>query len=140
MAHPGGRPPKLTPEQRKEVYEALEAYIQRTPDSTIVGFCAWDPVPNKYDVTDDNINDWPEFSRLRKKAVLKQEAFLLSGAITNKLNPTFAIFRLKQPVHGYKDRVDSDITSNGETLGATVTAEQAAQLIAARKARESADI
>lgn len=140
MAHAGGRPPKLTPEQRKEVLEAYKLYIQREPDPTTVGFCAWDPVAAKYFLTRHNIEDWSEFSALQQYAIEKQEAYMVKGAITNKLNPTMAIFRLKQPQHGYKDRVDSDVTSNGETIGATVTAEQAAQLIAARKARESADI
>lgn len=111
-----GRPPKLTEEQRKEVYEALEQYIKRTPDPTIVGFVSWDEVPLKYDVTDDNINDWEEFSRLRKRAVKKQEAYLLQAAGTGRFNPTFAIFRLKQPVHGYKDRVEQDITSGGNAI------------------------
>lgn len=110
--HPGGRPPKLTEEQRKEVFEALNDYIERTPDPTIVGFVSWDRVPLDYNVTDDNINDWPEFSRLRKKAVKKQEAYLLEAAGRGKYNPTMAIFRLKQPVFGYTDR--QQVENSGE--------------------------
>ena len=116
VGNDGGRPPKLTKAQRKEVYDALEAYIARTPDPTIVGFVSWDSIPLKYDVTDDNINDWEEFTRLRKRAVRKQEAYLLQAAGTGRFNPTFAIFRLKQPVHGYKDRVEQDITTGGDKL------------------------
>jgi hypothetical protein len=111
-----GRPPKLTKLERARVFQALVDYIDRTPDPTIVGFVSWDPTPIELNVTDDNINDWEEFSRLRKRAVKKQEAYLLMGATTGKLNPTMAIFRLKQPVHGYKDRVDTDITSDGKGI------------------------
>lgn len=138
--HAGGRPPKLTEEQRAEVLEAFKQYLQRTPDSTIVGFCAFDPVAASYFITKDNVYDWPEFSELRKYAVLKQEAYLLAGATTNKLNATMAIFRLKQPQHGYKDRIDTDVTTGGESLNATISPQQTEQLLKARAARNSADI
>lgn len=111
--HAGGRPRKLTAEQQQEVYKALEDYIARTPDPTIVGFCSWDEVPIQYDVTDDNINDWAEFSRLRKRATMKQEAYLVQAGGTGKFNPTMAIFRLKQPVHGYTDKIQEE--QSGET-------------------------
>jgi hypothetical protein len=133
--HAGGRPPKLTPDQRKEVYDALVMYIARTPDPTIVGFVSWDPVPISYDVSDDNINDWEEFSRLRKRAVKKQEAFLLQAGGTGKFHPTMAIFRLKQPVHGYKDRFEQDVTSAGEKIEVGMNATQLEQLIRARAER-----
>lgn len=111
-----GRPPKLTKLERAEVYKALEDYISRTPDPTIVGFVSWDPVPINYDVTDDNINDWEEFSRLRKRALKKQEAYLVHGATTGKINTVMAIFRLKQPAHGYKDKFETDLTSGGDKI------------------------
>ena len=114
--HAGGRPPKLNPEERAIVYKAMQDYIARTPDPIIVGFCAWDSIAIKYDVTDDNIYDWQEFSGLRKRATMKQEAYLASGALIGKLNATMAIFRLKQPVHGYTDRVQQDLTTNGKDL------------------------
>lgn len=116
MANPVGRPPKLTPEQKAEVYTAFELYIKRTPDPTIVGFVSWDDVPLNYWVTDDDIDNWEEFYALRKRAIKKQEAFLVEAGGRGKYNPTMAIFRLKQPTHGYKDRIDSDITSGGESL------------------------
>lgn len=116
MAHPGGRPPKLTPEQRKEVLAAFRLYIERTPDPTVVGFCANDPVGFKYLLTRDNINDWPEFSTLQKFCIQKQESFLLMAGGAGRYNPTLAIFRLKQPQHGYRDRTEQDITTDGQAL------------------------
>lgn len=113
---PGGRPTKLTQAQRAYVWNALFEYIQNEDDPTIVGFVAYDPAANEYDVTRDNINDWPEFSTLIKKATTKQEAYLLKNASKNRINPTFAIFRLKQPVHGYSDKTQTDLTTNGKDL------------------------
>lgn len=114
-----GRPPKLTDEQRAEVLQAFSDYIKRTPDPIIVGFCVWDPVAEKYNVTDDDIYNWSSFNGLRKRAVMKQEAYLATGAATNKLNATMAIFRLKQPTHGYTDRqlVDQVVTTVTPILG-----------------------
>ena len=114
--HAGGRPPKLTPLERAEVYEALRLYIERTPDPTVVGFCAWDPVGIKYRMSKTNMYDWEEFSPLIKQSIAKQEAFLLQAAGQGRYNATLAIFRLKQPQHGYRDRIDTDITSDGKSL------------------------
>lgn len=106
--HAGGRPPKLTKLERKEVYDAFKQYLERTPDATIVGFCAYDPVGAKYLITKENLYDWEEFSPLRKYAIQKQEAYLLQAGGTGQYNPTMAIFRLKQPQHGYTDKSEVD--------------------------------
>jgi hypothetical protein len=116
MAHAGGRPPKLTPQQRKEVLTAFRAYIERTPDPTVVGFCANEPICFKYLITRDDINNWKEFYTLQKYCIAKQESFLLMAGGAGRYNPTLAIFRLKQPQHGYKDRTEQDITSGGDKL------------------------
>ncbi len=99
-----GRPPKLTDLERAEVYDALENYIAMNLDPKVVGFVSMDPTALKYWVTKDNIHDWPEFSDLVKKAVAKQEWYLLEAGGTGRYNPTIAIFRLKQPQHGYTDK------------------------------------
>jgi hypothetical protein len=133
--HAGGRPPKLTSEQRVEVLQAFHDYIARTPDPTVVGFCAFDPVAVNYLITRDNIKDWDEFSPLQKYCIEKQEAYLLQAGGTGKYNPTMAIFRLKQPQHGYKDRFEQDVTSAGEKIEVGVNASQLEQLIRARAER-----
>lgn len=117
-----GRPPKLTKVQREEVYQAFVDYIARTPDPTTVGFCAFDPVPAKYMITRHNLEDWQEFSALQKIAIEKQEAYLLHAGGTGRYNPTMAIFRLKQPQHGYTDKheVDNNINVVTPILGGGV--------------------
>jgi hypothetical protein len=102
-----------TPEQIQEIVDDFTAYIKDNDDPTIVKFTA---NYEKYSINKDYINNHEEFCELRKKAIQKQEAFLLEGATNNKTNPTFSIFRLKQPQHGYKDRIDTDLTSGGEKI------------------------
>lgn len=129
-----GAPRKLTTKQQEEVLTAFKNYITDNEDPTVVGFVATDPLAIEYDVTRDNIKDWQEFSPLVKRAIAKQEHFLLKNA-GSKYNATVAIFRLKQPQHGYSDRIDSDITSGGEKLGVQLSDSQYQQIVAARARR-----
>lgn len=108
-----GRPQMYTPIQIAEIAQDLEDYIERSPDPILVGFTS---SYTKYHVNKDYINDHEEFSDLRKKSVEKQEAYLLYGATRAVLNPAMSIFRLKQPQHGYKDRIDQDVTSGGKPV------------------------
>lgn len=116
--HAGGRPPKLTREQRSEVWQALARYIELEDDPTIVGFCAYDETAHSYLITKDNIHDWAEFSELRKLAIQKQEAYLLRKGTKGSLSTTMAIFRLKQPQHGYTDRQEIQHSGDGGIFGA----------------------
>ena len=47
------------------------------------------------------------FSTLLKRCIAKKEANLEKGALTGKLNPSMAIFSLKQL--GWKDRKEVDV-------------------------------
>lgn len=104
-----GAPPKFSDEEIADIYKDFEDYILRTADPTVVGFTAY---YSKYDVRRTYITDREEFSDLVKKAIEKQEAYIIDGAIKNKLNSTFAIFRLKQPQHGWRDQ--SQLETTGE--------------------------
>lgn len=106
--HQGGRPQKYTPEQIQEIVDDLRDYIDNKEDPTIVGFTS---SYTKYSVNKDYIGQKEEFSELRKRAIEKQEAYLLEGVTKNKLNASMGIFRLKQPQHGYKDKVEQEVTS-----------------------------
>jgi hypothetical protein len=130
-----GRPSKLNEDQKSEVFDAFCEYIVNTPDPTVSRFVSNETICFRYNILDHDIYHWPAFSQLIKRAIKKQEAYLLEQGGAGKYNPTLAIFRLKQPQHGYKDRVDTDITSGGDKLGVGLSAEQAEQLIAARANR-----
>lgn len=105
MANKVGRPQIYTPEQIKEIVKDFEQFIDDNVDPRITKFCV---EYKKYRVNKDYISDHEEFSELRKRAIQKQEDYLLEGAVTNKLNPMFSLFRLKQPQHGYKDRTETE--------------------------------
>lgn len=110
---PIGRPPKLTPAQKLELVQEFKEYIAITDDPTIASFVSYNKMAIELMITKDDIYEWKDFSEHTKRAIAKQEAYLL----TCVKNPAMAIFRLKQPQHGYKDRIDTDITTGGEKLG-----------------------
>lgn len=129
MKHPGGRPQMYTPEQIEEIRIDLLEYIVDNDDPTIVGFTS---TYDRYSVNKDYISDHEEFSELRKKAIEKQEAYLVKNATQNKINPTVAIFRLKQPQHGYRDKTEVDTHVSGELKTGTsnpIVAEQFAEYL-----------
>lgn len=95
-----------TSKQIKEVVEDFRKYISETKDPTIVGFTS---SYEKYSINKDYISDHKEFSDLRKRAIEKQEAYLLTA---KDEVPAIRIFRLKQPQHGYSDR--SQVENSGE--------------------------
>lgn len=132
-----GRPPKVTKDVKRQILEAFKHFIKTTEDPNIPEFCTSVDICLDYEILPTNIWNWQEFKSLRKAATAKQEAYLLKTAGIGKYNATLAIFRLKQPLHGYKDRVDSDITTGGERLGVGLSAEQADQLIRARANRSN---
>jgi len=127
MTNQVGRPQMYTPEQIQEIVHDLTLYIEEHDDPTIVGFTS---SYDKHIVNKDYINNHEEFCELRKRAIEKQEAYLLSGATTNQLNPTVSIFRLKQPQHGYTDRTQQEISNPDGTLNPynALTAEELRKL------------
>lgn len=121
---PAGRPQMYTPLQIEEIVQDLSDYIDRSPDPTIVGFTS---SYKKYSVNKDYISDHEEFSELRKKAIEKQESYLLYGVTVNRLNATMGIFRLKQPQHGYTDKQQIDQNISGELKTGEVDPKLAAE-------------
>lgn len=122
------RPQMYTPEEIQEIVDDFRAYIEEKEDPTIVGFTS---SYSKYSVNKDYISDHKEFSELRKKAIEKQEAYLLDGVTKNKLSAPMGIFRLKQPQHGFKDKYEQEVTINEVDISES----QAEQLIKARRNR-----
>lgn len=106
----GGRPDKYSDLEIAQIAVDLEQYINERDDPTIVGFTS---SYLKYPVNKQYISDRKEFSDLVKRAVDKQEAYLLTNSGEA---PVMRIFRLKQPQHGYRDKVEQDITSGGNAL------------------------
>jgi len=115
----GGRPQTLTAKQIQNVKHDLEKYIDSNEDPTIVGFTSsYKKVKTnkgkEFHINKDYINNHDEFCELRRRAIEKQEAYLVGGSTQNKLNPTVSIFRLKQPQHGYRDKQEVEQHNTGE--------------------------
>ena len=81
--------------------------------------------------------DKPEFSDILSELAQKQERCLVRGGLMSDFNAPIAKMMLTK--HGYSDRVDTDVTTNGKDMPAGVdlsklSSEALAELIAARDA------
>src|SRR5258708_5629518 len=97
-----GRPPKYTALEKQEIAQDLQKYIDTTEDPTIAKFIS---TYKDHPVNQEYVS--ANFSELVKFAIKKQEAFLI-GQFDK---PTMAIFRLKQPQHGYTDKQELHTTN-----------------------------
>ncbi|HEV8035480.1 terminase small subunit [Yoonia sp.] len=78
--------------------------------------------------------DKPEFSDILDELAQKQERCLVRGGLMSDFNAPIAKMMLTK--HGYSDRVDTDLTTNGKDMPQQVTInmtpEQAAEAYAAQ--------
>jgi hypothetical protein len=96
------------------IKQRLIDYIDSVPDPNLPEFCSmYNDNPHRdtlYDWSnDDEINKTYGFRHLLKRLHDKQESFLIRA---KDVNPIMAIFRLKQPSFGYKDKQELDITTS----------------------------
>jgi len=117
-----GRPLKF---QTKEQLETLiESYFedckQNTKPFTITGLAIW------LDTTRQTLLEYEgevegreekskDFAYTIKRAKQRCENWVEEGALSNKVNPTSAIFNLKNN-YGWKDKNETDITSDGKAI------------------------
>ena len=97
-----GRPQKFTKKQLRELMVEFTQYIEAEKIPTVAGFAADHKLGKNY------FYDRAEFSELIKRCHSKREAGLERGAISGEINPTVAIFALKQL--GWRDRFDYNVT------------------------------
>ena len=109
-----GRPLKF--ETVKQLETLIEAYFnncdQEIKPYTITGLALWLDTSRE---TLINYEERPEFFDTIKRAKQKCENWVEEGALMNRINPTSAIFNLKNN-YGWKDKVENDITSGGEKI------------------------
>ena len=111
------RPRSRTQTQDEQMFKKFEKYINDTTLPIIAEFAYMNDIERQY------LYDNQMFSTLLKKCIAKKEANLEKGALTGKLNPSMAIFSLKQI--GWKDRQEAEgnttptinITLKGTTDG-----------------------
>ena len=85
-----------------DIIKKLNEYIAVSEEPLIQEFILNYGISNSrfYDLAKEN----EELSETIKKAIAKQEVFIVRGAERGTLNATFCIFRLKQKCFGYKDK------------------------------------
>lgn len=119
---------KLTDEMYSEVVQAFQEYVLSTDDPLICEFISYNPLAIRYHVHDDDFTS-PIYPKLREWALLcnkRSETYMLRKGM-NGQSTAMSIFRLKQRQHGYTDRVEQNITSNGERVIFTNTLPRAAK-------------
>ena len=111
------RPRSRTQTQDEQLFDRFKKYINDTTLPIIAEFAYMNEIDRNY------LYDNAIFSTLLKRCIAKKEANLEKGALTGKLNPSMAIFSLKQI--GWKDRQETEgnttptinITLKGTTDG-----------------------
>lgn len=98
-----------------KIAEALGKYIDARSDPNLPRFIVTDQTAREYEVTKEDIEASPKLRRLAQLAITKQEMYCLAQGM-NGVGVSMSIFRLKQKQHGYADKFEQDITSNGVTL------------------------
>lgn len=104
---------KFSDAEIAEIVTAYGEYIDRNEDPVIPEFTGYNLVANKYWVTKDDISHYPQFHKLTKRLLDKQETAQLRKGPSQ---PAMAIFRLKQPQFGYRDKIENDFTSDGKPI------------------------
>ena len=98
---------------KQVIKDRLIDYYINTPDPSLLEFCLDMDNPTRetlYEWSNDKeIDKVFGFSDILKKIHDKQELFLSRA---NGINPVMAIFRLKQPSFGYKDKQDIQLDAN----------------------------
>lgn len=93
-----------------DIITALNEYIENTENPEMIEFA------HNYGMSRSRLYAIADENQLLKdtikKAIEKQELFMIRGASLRKLDPTFCIFRLKQPTFGYKDKTEQEINAN----------------------------
>ena len=90
--------------------EQLHEYIDGADDPQLSEFCLGQDKPCREYLWQIAKNS-EELSYVIKKLHSKQELYL-SRCGNGTLNPSMAIFRLKQPIHGYVDKTEQEVTVN----------------------------
>lgn len=108
---PAGRPKEY---DVNDIIEQLNIYIGKTAEPLIQEFALKYDIPREYLYQLAYKNE--ELSYTIKKAINKQEVYLLRNASKRTIDPTFTMFRLKQPCFGYKDKQEVESHNTNENL------------------------
>ena len=93
-----------------QIVEELHEYINNTPNPILIEFLTSKREYPTYDAFDDECKKNPELLHAKKRQQGKREAFMLNrGSVMD-------IFALKQPIYGYKDKQELDMTHHSDVI------------------------
>jgi len=107
-----GRPPSLSQTKINQIKRGFKKYINETEIPIIVEFAYLSDIPRTV------LYDYVEFSTLKEKCIMKKEAQLEKLGLNNAVNPTMAVFSLKQL--GWSDKSKEEKKDDAEKLKAFV--------------------
>lgn len=125
--HPGGRPIVL---DYALIVEQFNKYIQDTDYPIIKEFCVLHGY--SYGYLEELKLRIPEIAETIKRCLSKAEVYLEKNALHNKVNPVFAMFRLKQPCFAWTDRQDIHVNE----MPTKLTAEEIKRRLEEKKKKE----
>jgi hypothetical protein len=99
-----GRPPKYTEPDINEMVRKFTEYIECKDMPIIAEFAYLNDIDRRY------LYEKEEFSTLLKKAIAKKESYLEEKGLKGEVNPTMAIFSLKQL--GWRDKQEFEHSGN----------------------------
>ncbi len=119
MKHAGGRPT----EYKEEILTSAREYLDNLPEDEVVH--SIEGLSDYIKIARSTIYDWisqdskQEFSYIVSAILSKQGKTLVNKGLDGKFNSSIA--KLMMTKHGYRDAVDTDLTSKGESI--TITSE-----------------
>lgn len=111
-----GRPPKY---DVNDIIDKLKEFILAEDEPLIQAFILSYGISPRhfYELAEKN----EELSQTIKKAITKQEYYLIKGAESGRINPTFAIFRLKQKQFGWTDKQEIESRNENTNTNTNLT-------------------
>lgn len=130
--HAGGRPTNYSNEIREKALEYITVTVDETIEGkTKVNLPSIEGLASYIDVNRDTVYEWckvyPEFSDIIEKLKEKQVKSLINNGLQGTYNPTIAKVLLAR--QGYRDAIDTDVTTKGDKIEATNDIKVLTQLI-----------
>jgi hypothetical protein len=111
--NPGGRPVKWTEEKILQLGEELIEWLKADEDNIWFERFLYEEKDLYPQLIGEMKDKYPKFAELIKKAKKIQEGKIVDGSFKHSLNPTMAIFVLKNH-YQYTDKQQTDITIKEE--------------------------
>ena len=118
-----GRPIRYNFKEKQTILEAFKLYVETEEFPSVPAFCAQQKLSKRRlyewaageNENADTKNKYPlkeYFHELIEQLNAKAEAFVEKNVMLGNINPSFAIFKLKQRGFGWTDKQDVNVTGD----------------------------